>query len=132
MIGEDKLFGLIATCEKGNMNMTLTVEKAGGHASNPSKPSAAAIMGKALVKLDKHPMPSKWTPATKQTFKLIAPHVKFPFRFILVNRDILSPLLKFVFKKFLLPTRSFQRRLRKQCCTEATRKTSFRPRLRQI
>ena len=102
MIGEDKLFGLIATCEKGNMNMTLTVEKAGGHASNPSKPSAAAIMGKALVKLDKHPMPSKWTPATKQTFKLIAPHVKFPFRFILVNRDILSPLLKFVFKKIPL------------------------------
>lgn len=82
--------------------MTLTVEKAGGHASNPSKPSAAAIMGKALVKLDKHPMPSKWTPATKQTFKLIAPHVKFPFRFILVNRDILSPLLKFVFKKIPL------------------------------
>lgn len=132
MIGEDKLFGLIATCEKGNMNMTLTVEKAGGHASNPSKPSAAAIMGKALVKLDKHPMPSKWTPATKQTFKLIAPHVKFPFRFVLVNRDILSPLLKFVFKKYLSPTRSSQRLLRRPCSTAAMRKTSFRPRSRQI
>lgn len=102
MIGVDKLFGLIATCEKGNLNMTLTVEKSGGHASNPSKPSAAALLGKALIKLDKHPMPSKWTPATKQTFKLLAPHMKFPIRMVLVNRDILSPLLKFVFKKIPL------------------------------
>lgn len=102
MIGVDKLFGLIATCEKGNMNMKLTVEKSGGHASNPSKPAAAAILGKALVKLDKHPMPSKWTPATKLTFKMLAPHMKFPIKFILVNRDIFGPLLKFVFKKIPL------------------------------
>ncbi len=102
MIGVDKLFGLIATCEKGNMNMKLTVEKSGGHASNPSKPSAAAILGKALIKLDKHPMRSKWTPATKQTFKMLAPYMKFPIKFILVNRDIFGPLLKFVFKKIPL------------------------------
>lgn len=102
IIGVDKLFGLIATCEKGNMNMKLTVEKAGGHASNPSKPAAAAILGKALIKLDKHPMPSKWTPATIQTFKLLAPHMKFPIRFILCNRDIFGPLLKVVFKKIPL------------------------------
>ncbi|MDD7092942.1 MAG: M20/M25/M40 family metallo-hydrolase [Eubacteriales bacterium] len=102
MIGVNKLFGLIGTCEKGNMNMTLTVEKPGGHASNPAKPSAAAILAKALIKIDKHPMPSKWTPATKQTFRMLAPHMPFPIRFVLVNRDIFGPLLKFVFKKIPL------------------------------
>lgn len=102
MIGMDKLFGLIGICEKGNLNMTLTVEKSGGHASNPSRPAAAAILGKALIKLDKNPMPSKWTPATKLTFKMLAPHTKFYLRMLLVNRDILGPLLKFLFKKIPL------------------------------
>lgn len=102
LIGVDKLFGLIGTCEKGNVNMRLTVEKAGGHASNPSRPAAAAILGRALSRLDRHPMPSRWTTATKQTFRLLAPHMKFPIRFVLCNRDIFGPLLKFVFKRIPL------------------------------
>ncbi len=99
MIGMDKFIGLIGTCEKGAVNMKLTVEKSGGHASNPSKPSAAVILAKALIKIEKNPMPSKWTAATKELFKTLAPHMMFPIKFVLVNRDIFSPLLKFVFKK---------------------------------
>ncbi|MEG2454305.1 MAG: M20/M25/M40 family metallo-hydrolase, partial [Clostridia bacterium] len=99
MIGMDKFIGLIGICEKGQINMKLSVEKSGGHASNPSKPSAAVVLAKALIKIEKNPMPSKWTNATKQLFKTLAPHMMFPIKFVLVNRDIFSPLLKFVFKK---------------------------------
>jgi Acetylornithine deacetylase/Succinyl-diaminopimelate desuccinylase and related deacylases len=99
MIGMDKYIGLIGICEKGNVNMRVSVEKSGGHASNPSKPAAAAVLAKALIKIDKHPMPAKWTNATKQLFKTLAPNMMFPIKFVLVNRDIFSPLLKFVFKK---------------------------------
>ncbi len=38
----------------------------------------------------------------KQTFSMLAPHMPFPIRFVLVNRDIFGPLLKFVFKKIPL------------------------------
>lgn len=99
LIGIDKFIGLIGTCEKGAVNLKLTVEKAGGHASNPAKPSACATLAKALIKIENNPMPSKWTDATKELFKTLAPHMPFYIKFVLVNRDILSPILKIVFKK---------------------------------
>lgn len=98
LIGADKILGLIGVSEKGCVNIRLTVKKSGGHASNPSKPSAARILAKALIKLDKSHMPMIWTEANKKLFHDLAPYMPFPIKAALVNRDVLSPLYKAVLR----------------------------------
>lgn len=46
-------------------------------------------------------MKTYWTPMTVETFKSLSPYCKGAFKFILTNRDVFSPLLKFVFTKSL-------------------------------
>lgn len=94
LLGINNTVALIGTCEKGYCDYVLTCEKPGGHASNPARPSSLAILGKAIDKLERHPMKAKLTPVTKQTFKTLAPHMKFPLKFIFVNIDLLGWLIK--------------------------------------
>lgn len=94
LLGINSLVGMVGTCEKGYCDYTLTCEKAGGHASNPARPSNLYLLSKAICNLEKHPMPAKWTPVTKETFKVLAPHMKFAFKFLMVNRDLLGWLIK--------------------------------------
>jgi carboxypeptidase PM20D1 len=44
-------------------------------------------------------MPAVWTAPTKELIKELAPYMKPLFKFVMVNRDILSPLLKFALTK---------------------------------
>ncbi|MDR3264042.1 MAG: M20/M25/M40 family metallo-hydrolase, partial [Clostridiales bacterium] len=70
-----------------------------GHASTPAKPTALASIGKAVYDIEKHQMPAVWTAPTKELIKELAPYMKPLFKFVIVNRDILSPLLKFALTK---------------------------------
>ena len=94
MLGVNKLLAMIGICEKGNSDFELVVRHTGGHASNPKRKTAVGMLAKALVKLQKHPMKTKWTSVTKDTFKAITPYAKGPLKFVLANRDIFSPLVK--------------------------------------
>lgn len=94
MLGVNKLLAMIGICEKGNSDFELIVRHTGGHASNPKRKTAVGMLAKALVKLQKHPMKTKWTSVTKDTFKAITPYAKGPLKFVLANRDIFSPLVK--------------------------------------
>lgn len=99
LIGVNHILGLIGVSEKGCTNIRLTVKKSGGHASNPSKPAATVILSRALIRLERHNMPLIWTEANKKLFKELAPYMPFPIKLVLVNRDVLSPLLKAVCKR---------------------------------
>ncbi len=94
MLGVNKMLAMVGICEKGNSDFELVVRHTGGHASNPKRRSAVGIMAKALVNLQKHPMKTKWTNVTVNTFKALAPHTKGALKFVFANRDILSPLVK--------------------------------------
>ena len=98
-VGASHTVALIGACEKGNGDLELVVKKAGGHASNPKPPTAVGLLSKAVAKVESHPMKTYWTPMTKETFKSLSPYCKGAFKFILTNRDVFSPLLKFVFTK---------------------------------
>ena len=102
MMGVPHSLALIGATEKGNGDLELKVERFGGHASNPKPPTADAVLGKAIYKLEKSPMPSKWTNLTKVTAKELAKNcggsaLGGVFKFALTNRDVLPHLVKFVF-----------------------------------
>lgn len=99
VIGVNKIIGLIGTCEKGYVDIKLTATKDGGHASNPRRPSSISIIGKAIYEIEKHPSKTKWTKSSIEMFRYLAPYMPFAIRFVFANRDILSPLIKFVLSK---------------------------------
>lgn len=96
IIGVDGMLALIGTCEKGYLDIELKAKKNGGHSSSPYKRNAVDLMAEAVYYVAMTPMKSSWSLPVKQMFKAIAPNMKPLMKFIFVNRDILSPLLKFV------------------------------------
>ncbi len=99
---DGKIFGinnkiaLIGTCEKGYADIRLEVEKPGGHAATPARRTSVGILAEAICEIEHNPKRTRWTLPVKQMIKSLAPHMKFVYRFIFVNRDVLSPLLKWV------------------------------------
>jgi len=55
----DTPLALISLEEKGNLSLNLTVEQEPGHASRPPKVQAAAILARALCRIEKKPFPYK-------------------------------------------------------------------------
>jgi carboxypeptidase PM20D1 len=106
LVGVDGRIALIGICEKGYVDIGLEVEKAGGHASSPTARTAVGKLCEAVYDVETTPMKATWTQPTKDMFKALAPYMKPLFKFFIVNRDILSPLLKFVFSKVHPVTKS--------------------------
>ena len=96
ILGIDNKIALIGTCEKGYADYILEVEKDGGHSSAPDRRTSVGLLSEALYKVEKHKRKPYWTKPTKDMFKALAPHMNFGFKLALVNRDILSPILKAV------------------------------------
>lgn len=94
MLGVSHLIALVGASEKGCGDLEIVVKKAGGHASNPKRPTAVGILAECVDKIEKHPMKPHWMPLAKETFKSIAPYTKGVVKFIFTNRDILSPVVK--------------------------------------
>lgn len=102
MLGVPHTVALIGAAEKGNGDLELIVNKAGGHASNPKPPTADGVLAKAVAKVESHPMKTRWTTLTKETFKELAPYCGGSalggiFKFALTNRDVMSHIVKWVF-----------------------------------
>ncbi len=96
MLGIPHTVALIGACEKGNGDLELVVKKSGGHASNPNPPTAVGVLSDAVKTVESHPMKTRWTPMAKEMFKSLAPYANPAFRFVFTNRDLLSPLVKWV------------------------------------
>lgn len=94
LLGVDGMVALIGTCEKGYVDYVLTARKDGGHASAPLKHSAVDTIAEAILDLTHIPMKSYWSKPVKETFKTLAPYMNPLYKFLFVNCDILSPLLK--------------------------------------
>ena len=87
---------MIGTCEKGYMDVTITAKCNAGHASNPGKTTSVGMLSKGILTLLRHPMKMDWTPVVKETFGKLAAYMKFPFKLLFVNADVLRPLLNVV------------------------------------
>lgn len=96
ILGINNKIALIGTCEKGYADVKLEVEKAGGHASTPTRRTSVGILAQAVCEVENNPRKTRWTLPVKQMLKYLAPYMKFPYKLLFVNRNILSPLLKWV------------------------------------
>ncbi len=94
MLGINNKIALIGTCEKGYADYVLEVEKDGGHASAPTKRTAVGLLAEAIADVEFSKRRPHWTKPTVEMFRALAPYMNFGFKLALVNRDILSPILK--------------------------------------
>lgn len=72
--GITKTIAFISTAEKGDMNIEMAVFQKGGHSSVPPKETAIDILSKAIIKLNKHPMPARLQGPTIEMLKVLGPY----------------------------------------------------------
>lgn len=83
----------IMSGEKGYATYELRVESEGGHSSTPGPDGAIVRLARALQRIDEHPLPPQLTPPVAAMLDRMAPHLPFPTRLIVANRDVLEPVL---------------------------------------
>ncbi|MFW5779907.1 MAG: M20/M25/M40 family metallo-hydrolase [Bacillota bacterium] len=96
IVGVKGMLALIGTCEKGYVDVQLKAKKPGGHASTPFKRNSCDLLSEAVYDVAMTPMRRTWSQPAKDMFKAIAPNMKPLYKFLFVNRDVLSPLLKWI------------------------------------
>jgi len=79
--GITKTIAFISTAEKGDMNIEMAVFEKGGHSSVPPQETAIDILSKAIIKLNKNPMPARLQEPTIEMFNILAPHFDGKTRF---------------------------------------------------
>lgn len=109
LLGVNGKIALIGTCEKGYVDYVLTATKDGGHASSPKKRSSVDAIAEAVYDLSHLPMKSYWSKPIKETFRTLAPFMKFPYKLLFVNSDVLGPLLRWLLSKVNPVTNSIVR-----------------------
>jgi len=85
--------GAIGVSEKGTTTLVLQVEGRGGHASTPSRNGPTARLARAILRVDRHPMPSAVSDTTVELFRRLAPHAPLAMRPLMRNADRLRPAL---------------------------------------
>ncbi len=91
-------FALIGICEKGYVDIKLTVRRDGGHGSLPIAPTAVSILSKAFIEIEQHPMDPVLTPALRLTLESIAPYLPSKYRRMANNPDVYFPVAKNILK----------------------------------
>ena len=89
---------MIGIAEKGMMNVTLSVESNGGHASAPKPHTPIGQLSAACCKLEKHPFPFHLTPPVAGLFDTLARHSTFVYRIIFANLWLFRGVLDMICK----------------------------------
>ncbi|VAW93275.1 hypothetical protein MNBD_GAMMA21-936 [hydrothermal vent metagenome] len=88
---------LIGISEKGLLNLELSLEQKGGHASMPGKITAVGQMSRALQRLEENPLPARLTYPVVTMLSRLAHKAKVMNRLVLSNLWLFR---YFVIKKF--------------------------------
>jgi carboxypeptidase PM20D1 len=72
--GIEKPLALVSVGEKGFLSVDLTVEQKPGHASQPPRIQAAAVLARALFRIGRRPFPFTLDPVVKAFFRGCAEH----------------------------------------------------------
>ena len=91
--GINKAVALIGTAEKGYMSLLFSVNKKGGHSSQPDKETAIDILTKALVRLRENPFDAKFVEATQDFMRYLGPEMNFPNNLAFANAGLFKSLI---------------------------------------
>ena len=97
---------MLALCEKGMVNVKLTLETNGGHSSTPKKNGPVVRMSKAIARLDKNPMKPDITKNVNEMLQIMGRNSIFPLKIIFANMWLFRPLVKFLFPKLGTDTKA--------------------------
>jgi len=85
---------LIGVTEKGYLSLRLTAHGQGGHSSMPPPETAVSILGGAVDRLQRTPMPARVSDATRSMFATIGPLMPYSRRLVMANLWLFEPVLK--------------------------------------
>ncbi len=97
--GITKPIALIGTAEKGYMSLEFSVNKKGGHSSQPDNETAIDILLKAIVQLRANPFETHFVKATDGLIKYLGPEMQFPNNIAFANPWLFSSIIKSEYKK---------------------------------
>ena len=89
---------LIGTGEKGLLNVSLSAESKGGHASAPPKRSLIAALSRAVLRVEKRPFKARLSPPVLQMFDILGRHSSFAYKLIFANLWCFGGLFTFLCK----------------------------------
>lgn len=81
----DRPVAVVGVTEKGILDVEISTEDAGGHASTPHRRGATARLARAVVRLDENPLPPALPSPTIEMFARLAPSARFPARLVFRN-----------------------------------------------
>jgi len=93
--GVSKPVAFVGIAEKGILSLDIAAHAAGGHASMPPAETAVGILGGALSRLERSPMPVRFTGAARAMIDTLAPEMSFGARTLAANlwlTRLLAPL----------------------------------------
>ncbi len=91
--GVQRPLALIGIAEKGHVNVGLSAEHSGGHASMPPPRSAAGIISAGVRRIERNPFPPRLTYATRMFLHAIAPEARRLRRFLFSNTWLSGKLI---------------------------------------
>jgi carboxypeptidase PM20D1 len=89
--GIDRPLALVSIEEKGFLSIALSVAQIPGHASQPPRTQAAAVLGRALCRIAAKPFPYRLTPTVEGFFKQAASFVGGAQGFVMRHARALGP-----------------------------------------
>ncbi|MDR2159281.1 MAG: M20/M25/M40 family metallo-hydrolase [Treponema sp.] len=90
--GIERPLALFGIEEKGFLSLELKVIQQPGHASRPPRVQAAAVLARALCRIDRRPFPFRLTPTAERFFARLAPLASGPQAFVMARARALGPL----------------------------------------
>lgn len=90
---------LVGTAEKGIMDVTMTLNSEGGHASSPLPETALSDLMKSARKIIEKPGKMRITPPAEMMFDTLGRHSNFAMRVLFSNLWLFRPVLNLVCKK---------------------------------
>jgi carboxypeptidase PM20D1 len=90
--------GMVGIAEKGLMNVTLSVESNGGHASAPKPHTPIGQLAAACCHMENRPFPFHLTPPVAKLFDTLGRHSTFVYRIIFANLWLFKGVLNMICK----------------------------------
>ena len=87
---------LIGIAEKGMVNLSYTVNGAGGHASAPKGDTPAVKLARAAIRTVSRPFSFRITEPARVMLDTLARHSTFGYRFVFANLWLFSPVLRLI------------------------------------